>query len=370
MSPAVGMMRAVLDIQNITVRRRTGNIFARLTSGRAKEITLIEGVSLAIPAGSTLALVGESGSGKTTLAHTVVGLEPFDEGKIVVDGESGEGWNLSWYGRPWQRIRRKIGITFQDAVASLDPRMTVAASIAAPFRIHGIRGRDLRAEAAALLDQVGLARAFLDRYPHQLSGGQARRVSIARAIALKPQLLIADEPTAGLDLSVQGEVLNLLSGLRTRLGLGCLLITHNLPVARHMAERVAIMYLGRIVEAGPATAVFENPAHPYTKALLNARGGSGGKRPAALSGEVPSLAQRPLGCEFSTRCPVAQQRCRIEAPIETTIKAGHQVRCHFPSISTDSQSLWEDSRWLGGRGAVAGRKGARLAVSNIRLAGS
>ncbi|MFA5120958.1 ABC transporter ATP-binding protein [Zavarzinia sp.] len=352
-------MSLVLDIQGLAVRRATGGLLARLR-GTGREITIVDGIDLEIAAGTTLALVGESGSGKTTLAHAVVGLEPIAEGRVVVDGLSAEGWSQGWYGGPWRRLRRQIGVTFQDAVASLDPRMTVAASLAAPFRIHGLRGLDLRAEAARLLDQVGLPRAFLDRYPHQLSGGQARRVSIARAIALKPRLLIADEPTAGLDLSVQGEVLNLLVSLGRDLGLACLLITHNLPVARRMAGRIAIMYLGRIVETGPAEAVFANPRHPYTRALVNARG-SGAR---ALVGEAPSLASRPSGCEFAARCPEAQARCRAEAPAETSIEAGRRIRCHFPlADASPSREIAADPAAGGGLRAAAVRsKGANRRI--------
>lgn len=330
-------MSIILDIQGVTVRHATGGFLSRLR-GQRREVTIVEGIDLEIASGTTLALVGESGSGKTTLAHAVVGLEPIAEGRVVVADICAEGWAQGWYGGPWRRLRREIGVTFQDAVASLDPRMTVASSLAAPFRIHGAGGLDLRMEAARLLDQVGLARAFLDRYPHQLSGGQARRVSIARAIALKPRLLIADEPTAGLDLSVQGEVLNLLTGLRRDLGLGCLLITHNLPVARRMAERIAIMYLGRIVETGPAEAIFGDPRHPYTQALINARRPVGDGGASRLAGEVPSLSQRPAGCEFASRCPLAQDRCRVEAPMETLVQPGHRVRCHFPLARLDAPS--------------------------------
>jgi len=219
---------------------------------------------------------------------------------------------------------------FQDPVASLNPRMTVATLVTEAFRIHRVGGVDLRAEAQRLLREVGLPGRFLDHYPHQLSGGQARRVSMARAMALKPKLVIADEPTAGLDLSVQGEVLNLLVELREAHAVSFLVITHNLAIARHVADRIFVMYLGRIVESGPTAALYAEPAHPYTRALMSTRGGIETSARVVLQGEAPNPRKRPLGCVFSGRCDFAQSRCMLEAPAARRLTDGRMVHCHYP----------------------------------------
>jgi oligopeptide/dipeptide ABC transporter ATP-binding protein len=221
---------------------------------------------------------------------------------------------------------------FQDPIGSLSPRQTVRSIITEPFVIHGLRA-DLEEEAVRLCEMVRLPVDFLSRYPHELSGGQARRVGVARALALRPRLILADEPTAGLDVSIQGEILNLMADLQREHGLAYLLISHNLPVVRHISHRLAIMYLGRIVEAGGSDAVFARPAHPYTEALV-----LGVPRPdpdqrrnlVSIAGEVPSLTRRPPGCEFHTRCPHARDICRREMPPPRTLSDGRMVRCHFP----------------------------------------
>ena len=222
---------------------------------------------------------------------------------------------------------------FQDPVGSLSPRQTVRALLSEPFEIHGLGDKDPRAEVERLCDMVSLSQNFLSRYPHELSGGQARRVGVARALSLRPRMIIADEPTAGLDVSVQGEILNLMGDLQRDHGLSYLIITHNLPVIRHIADRLSIMYLGRIVEQGDCDAIFARPAHPYTEALVN-----GVPRPdpdkrralVSIEGEVPSLTRRPSGCEFHTRCKYVRDRCRGEVPEMRALSAGHSVRCHFP----------------------------------------
>ena len=235
--------------------------------------------------------------------------------------------------------RRQIAMMFQDPVASLSPRLTLRALITEPFKIHQLGDRDPRTEAARLLELVGLGAEFLERYPHELSGGQARRVGVARALALSPRLIIADEPTAGLDVSVQGEVLNLLSRLQAGLGVAYLIITHNLPVVRRVTDLVAIMYLGRLVEIGPTATVFARPAHPYTLALLAATPKPDPalrRTEVELKGEIPSLANRPRGCEFHTRCPFAQPRCLAEAPALRELAPGHRASCHFPFPGVDA----------------------------------
>jgi oligopeptide/dipeptide ABC transporter ATP-binding protein len=222
---------------------------------------------------------------------------------------------------------------FQDPVGSLSPRMTVRKALAEPFRIHKVKPADPDREALRLLSLVGLGADFADRYPHQLSGGQARRVGVARALALRPDILIADEPTAGLDVSIQGEILNLLSRLQQEMGLGILFITHNLNVVRHVADQMAIMYLGRFVEQGDSGVIFSQPRHPYTAALLSA---NPSPDPDAqtdrieLIGEVPSLLRRPSGCEFRTRCPRAQPQCEKSFPGLTSGTDHRVFNCFFP----------------------------------------
>jgi peptide/nickel transport system ATP-binding protein len=317
-------MSTVLNALDLHVRLGGGRSRGVLPR-RQHGIAVIVGVTLTLESGQTLGLVGESGSGKTTLGRAIVGLVPLDSGVVQVAGYTPQGSG----DHGWRQIRRETGLVFQDPVASLDPRMTVAELLVEPLLIHRRGPVDRQREAAALLDLVGLPRSFLDRLPHELSGGQARRVSVARALALRPQLVIADEPTAGLDVSVQGEILNLLSDLQTELGLAYLIITHNLAVARHVTDRIAILYLGRVVEEGPTEAVFAAPAHPYTLALLSAETATNGER-IAIEGEVPSLWARPRGCEFHPRCPFAQDLCRARAPEPRPVAADHMVRCHFP----------------------------------------
>ncbi len=283
----------------------------------------VAGVSFEVRRGETFALVGESGSGKTTLARAVNGLQKISTGAITFEGGRIDGLRKS----AMKPIRRRMSMMFQDPVGSLSPRMTVGDLVTEPYRIHGADGRNLREEAARLLTLVGLPADFATRYPHQLSGGQARRVGVARAIALDPALVIADEPTAGLDVSVQGEVLNLLNDLRERLGLAMVIITHNLHVVHHVADRTAVMYLGRFVETGETGTMFAAPRHPYTAALLSANPEPDPDRihdRITLPAEVPSLLSRPSGCEFHTRCPWVQETCRTVAP------PPGDVACHFP----------------------------------------
>ena len=250
----------ILSVDDVQVAFPVGGLLSR------SAILGVAGVSFSVRPGETFALVGESGSGKTTLARAVNGLQDISEGSITFDGQRIDTLNKS----QMKPVRKRMSMMFQDPVGSLSPRMTVGDLVTEPFRIHGHDGRNLREEASRLLTLVGLPADFASRYPHQLSGGQARRVGVARAIALDPALIIADEPTAGLDVSVQGEVLNLLNDLRERLGLAMVIITHNLHVVHHVADRTAVMYLGRFVEIGETEEMFANPRHPYTAALLSA----------------------------------------------------------------------------------------------------
>lgn len=318
---------SLLEVSDLRVSFRVGGLSARL-AGRATEIEAVSGVSFSLDRGSTFALVGESGSGKTTLARALNGLQPAVAGSIRFDGQELRG--LSNAGM--KPVRQRMPMMFQDPVGSLSPRLSVRSLLTEPFAIHGLSNRDLDAEVRRLLALVGLPRDFAERYPHQLSGGQARRVGVARAIALDPVLVIADEPTAGLDVSVQGEVLNLLNDLRDRMGLSMLIITHNLHVVRQIADRMAVMYLGRFVEQGETEAIFTTPRHPYTAALLSANPEPDPDKVhqrISLPADVPSLLARPKGCEFHTRCPQAQQRCSTEAPLPVVV-GDSRLTCHFP----------------------------------------
>ncbi|MGH6719482.1 MAG: ABC transporter ATP-binding protein [Alphaproteobacteria bacterium] len=323
-------MADLLVVKDLAVRFPAMGRFKALLKGvRDPFIDAVLGVSFALGRGETFGLVGESGSGKTTLGRAINGLVAPDAGSIAFEGRELVGLGE----RAFRQVRRDVAMMFQDPVASLSPRLTVRSLLAEPFRIHRQKHHDLAAEARRLLEMVGLNETFFGRYPHELSGGQARRVGVARALSLSPKLIIADEPTAGLDVSVQGEVLNLMARLQRELGLTYLVITHNLPVIRHISDRIAIMYLGRFVEVGATETVFRRPYHPYTKALIAAVPEPDPDRRREiikLEGEVPSLANRPKGCEFHTRCPFAQAKCRAEAPLPRPMEDGHWVRCHFP----------------------------------------
>lgn len=316
------MTRPLLEIENLEVCYPSAGFIARLR-GAPTHVTVLPGVSLSIETGQTVGLIGESGSGKTTLGRAAMGLAPITGGSVRVNDITVTSQDAP----EWRQIRQRTAMMFQDAVASLDPRMTLGTSVTEPLAIQGAMNGRRRDRAVELLDLVGLTPNFADRYPHQISGGQARRVTVARALALEPGLVIADEPTAGLDLSVQGELLNLLNDLQTRLGVSFLLITHNLAVARHVTDRIAIMYLGRIVEEATSEQIFRAPAHPYTRALIGAKDATGGE--GLIAGDVPSLTDRPTGCEFRTRCPLATELCAQKAPELETIGEGHVASCHY-----------------------------------------
>lgn len=320
----------ILDVKDLNVRFEVmGRLAAmvRLTEDRFVDAVL--DVSLTVRPGETVGLVGESGSGKTTLGRTILNLQVAEKGAVRFDGR--EILNMSE--RRFKPLRRDMAMMFQDPVGSLSPRKSVRALIVEPLIVHGIRDVNLDTEAERLADMVRLPRQLLSRYPRELSGGQARRVGVARALALNPRLVIADEPTAGLDVSVQGEILNLMAELQAEHGLGYLIITHNLPVVRHISDRLAIMYLGRIVEQGPVREIFDNPAHPYTRALIEGIPTPDPDRRrthVSISGEVPSLLRRPKGCDFVTRCPKAQVRCHETKPQHVTIGRSHEHACFFP----------------------------------------
>jgi oligopeptide transport system ATP-binding protein len=287
-------------------------------------LTAVADASLTLGAGETLGLVGESGSGKSSLAKALIGLVPLRAGRVLIEGRDIAG--LDRAGR--LGLRRRAQIVLQDAAASLSPRFTVARLIAEPLRIHGMA----QARMAPLVERLGLA-ALLARYPHELSGGQAKRVALARALVLEPKLLVADEPTAGLDISVQGEMLNLLARLRERLGLGLLLVSHDLAVIRRVSDRIAVLYLGRIVETGPTRAVFRQPAHPYSAGLIASTpviDPERRQRRRALDGELPSPFAPPPGCAFHPRCPQARELCRRVTPTPAAVGEDRAASCHFP----------------------------------------
>jgi peptide/nickel transport system ATP-binding protein len=285
----------------------------------------VDDVSFAITDGTTFALVGESGCGKSTIARLAVGLYTPAEGEMRFEGVA-----LS-AARTQASLRRRMNMIFQDPYASLNPRWRVLDIVAEPIRTFGLatRSNEVRARVGSLLAQVGLTARDGERYPHEFSGGQRQRVSIARALASEPEFLVCDEPTSALDVSVQAQILNLMRDLQTRLGLTYLFISHNLAVVRHMADRLGVMYLGRIVEQGPAETLFNAPRHPYTRLLLEAVPDLDhiGRRRTPVGGEVPSPIAPPPGCSFHPRCPLVNARCRVEKPTHTKV-GGVEVACH------------------------------------------
>jgi peptide/nickel transport system ATP-binding protein len=285
----------------------------------------VDAVSFAIPRGTTLSLVGESGCGKSTVARLAVGLYAPSAGEIRFEGHPLTA------ARAQPELRRRMNMIFQDPYASLNPRWRVRDIIAEPIRTFGIvrSTTELRDRVGALLTQVGLTPADGDKFPHEFSGGQRQRISIARALSSEPEFLVCDEPTSALDVSVQSQILNLMRDLQTRLGLTYLFISHNLAVVRHMSDRLGVMYLGRVVEQGPANEIFESPRHPYTRLLLDAIPDldNPGRSRTPVGGEVPSPIAPPPGCTFHPRCPLANARCREEKPRHT--RAGDTlVACH------------------------------------------
>jgi peptide/nickel transport system ATP-binding protein/oligopeptide transport system ATP-binding protein len=291
-------------------------------------VRAVAGVDLAIGAGETLGLVGESGCGKSTVARLLLRLIEPDSGRIEFRGE--DIATLST--RALRDRRRDMGIVFQDPFGALNPRMTVAGLLAEPLVVHRIGDAASRAaRVAELLRLVGLDPAHARRYPHEFSGGQRQRIAIARALASQPALLVCDEPTSALDVSIQAQVLNLLGELQARLGLAMLFVSHNLGAVRQVSQRVAVMYLGRVVEEAGRDEIFGHPLHPYTVALLSAVTEPGLARTRiVLRGDVPSAANPPPGCPFHTRCPVAQPRCATDAPELREAAPGHRLACHFP----------------------------------------
>lgn len=293
-------------------------------------VRALDGIDLQVFSGETLGLVGESGCGKSTLGRVVLRLLPASAGSVHFEGVD----LLQAGANELKSLRKHMQIVFQNPYASLDPRLTVGQSIAEPLEVQSNLSRlDLQKQVIELMGLVGLAEAMYDRYPHEFSGGQRQRVGIARALALKPKLLVLDEPVSALDVSVQAQILNLLIDLRREFNLTYLFIAHNLDVVRYISDRIAVMYLGKIVELGTCKQVYESPLHPYSQALISA---APLPDPAAersgriiLQGDLPSPAAPPSGCRFNTRCPLVEERCRSEEPNLRQIEAGHLSACHF-----------------------------------------
>ncbi len=295
-------------------------------SRQKKVVHALDDVSLDIYSGEVVALVGESGCGKTTLGRCVLHLIQPSSGQVIF-----QGTDLGTLDRKSLRqIRAQMQIVFQNPVSSLSPRLTIKASLEEPLRTHSIPQEEWDKRILILLEQVGLGAQHLDRYPHELSGGQCQRVVIARALSLEPRLLVLDEPTSALDVSVQAQIINLFDDLRKQHGLTYLFISHDLGVVEHLSDRIGIMYLGKLVELGSTVEVFENPQHPYTQALLAATPRLGVKEDAPpLAGTVPSPLQPPTGCRFHTRCPLAQSICIQQEPMLRELKPHHRVACHL-----------------------------------------
>jgi oligopeptide transport system ATP-binding protein len=298
---------------------------------RIRHLRAVDGVSFELARGETLGLVGESGCGKSTLARCVARLLRPTAGEIEYDGRRID--NLG--ARALRPLRRELQFVFQDPYASLNPRKRVGSIIGAPLAVHGVRDRaERRRRVQELLETVGLAPSHVNRYPHEFSGGQRQRIGIARALALHPTLLIADEPVSALDVSIQAQVLNLLAELQESLGLTYLFIAHDLGVVRHVSDRIAVMYLGKLVEVAPAEALYERPVHPYSEALLSAvpipeAGSTGRRERIVLAGDVPSPLDPPSGCRFHPRCRYATDICRREEP-PLVDHGGTLAACHHP----------------------------------------
>jgi peptide/nickel transport system ATP-binding protein len=320
----------LLETINLSKRFTVGS---RFSARGLMTVHSVDSVSLAIIKGETLGLVGESGCGKSTLGRCMVKLYESSSGTLRLNGVDITGKST----REMRPLRRELQMVFQDPYASLNPRRRVRDLIAEPLRVHTkLSKAAIMDRVQELLDLVGLRREHASRFPHEFSGGQRQRIGIARAIALEPKLIVLDEPVSALDVSVQAQIVNLLADLQERLNLTYVFIAHDLSVVRQVSTRIAVMYLGSIVEIGQAESIFASPAHPYTQALISAvpvphRERSGGRKRIVLTGDVPSPINPPSGCRFHPRCPISRDKCRIERPQLLEMGFGRSVACHFPS---------------------------------------
>jgi len=312
---------------------RSGRLFER----KAGVVKAVDGVSFDVARGETLGLVGESGCGKSTTGRALMRLVDATSGRVELAGED----LLALRGEALRRRRRDFQMIFQDPYGSLDPRMTVLDIVAEPLRAHGLAGLDVQEKVEEILARCGMSARYIRRYPHEFSGGQRQRVAIARALVLRPSFVVCDEPVSALDVSIRAQVLNLLVSLQRDLSLTYLFIAHDLAAVRHVSDRIAVMYLGRIVELSPAAEVYERPAHPYTQALISAvpipdPEGERRRRRVVLEGDVPSPLRPPPGCRFHPRCPLfkrldaaGQARCKGEEPVLRVLDGGRRAACHF-----------------------------------------
>ena len=343
-SPEVALKKETKNsVPLIKIRnaRKWFPIKAGLFSPVSAHVRAVDGVDLDIQRGETVGIVGESGCGKTTLGRLVMGLIPMTEGTIQFGGK-----DIGEINR--KELRRRLQIVFQDPGGSMNPRMSVRSIIGEPLLVNGLAdGAELTKNVAELLSIVGLQPNHMTRFPHEFSGGQKQRIALARALSLDPEFILLDEPTSALDVSVQAQVLNLLDSIQKERGLTFIFITHSLNVVNHISDRVAVMYLGKIVEIAETDDLFANPAHPYTHALLSAIPQPSldetKKERIVLSGDVPSPANPPSGCSFHTRCPIAVAgKCDVDEPELQTIIGGHKVACHFPVEAGGSLPVLND----------------------------
>ena len=323
---------ALLEVRDLQTHFRTGTKGIIFGIGAIRQtVRAVDGVNLVINKGETMGLVGESGCGKSTLGYTILQLERATSGEVFYDGHKLTGLG----GREMRPFRQRMQIIFQDPQAALDPRMTIGQAVAEPLIVHGVVAKDeVEDKVEELLATVGLNPYFKNRYPHEFSGGQLQRIVIARALSVEPEFIVCDEPISALDVSIQAQIINLLEELQDQFSLTYLFISHDLRVVRHISDRVAVMYLGKVVEQADINELHETPLHPYTQALLSSvpipnPALAKTRKRIILEGDVPSPIDPPSGCRFRTRCPIAVDRCAEEEPLLRDARENHWVACHL-----------------------------------------